>query len=122
MGYSIVMNLSYPNLDDLAEEIHATAVTKGFWDKFSEYPELHTDLLLAKLCLIDSEVAEVLESIRKSKGEREVMLEVADILIRTLDFAAGLRDIGYTNLSLQDILVEKMNFNTERPPMHGVLA
>ena len=110
------------NLDDLANQIHETAREKGFWDKFDQYPELHTDLLLAKLALIDSESAEVLEAIRKSKGEREVMLEVADILIRTLDFAAGLRDIGYTDLSLDEIMAEKMSVNVKRPNMHGVLA
>lgn len=109
-------------LDDLADAIHATAREKGFWDKFDEYPELHTDLLLVKLMLTVSECAETLESIRKSKGEREVMLEVADILIRTLDFAAGLRDIGYTDLSLDEIMAEKMSVNTSRPRMHGVLA
>ena len=77
------------NLDDLANELHATAVEKGFWDNYDVAPN---EFICTKLALIHSEVTEVLEAIRKEKGEREIMLEFADILIRTLDLYAGMNE------------------------------
>jgi NTP pyrophosphatase (non-canonical NTP hydrolase) len=124
MGYSGgVRNSSNAlvNIDALSDEIHSTAVSKGFWDR-AHNSDHQIDFLLAKLALIASEVSEVLEAIRKSKGEQAVMEEISDIVIRTLDFASGLRDIGYTDLSLQEVLLSKMGVNAERPRMHGVLA
>jgi NTP pyrophosphatase (non-canonical NTP hydrolase) len=67
-----------------------------------------------------SEVTEVMEAIRKDKGEEEITKEVADILIRTLDLYAGLVEAGYTKLSLDYALKEKTQFNKTRPEKHGV--
>ena len=70
--------------------------------------------------MIVSEVTEVMEAIRKDKGEEEITKEVADILIRTLDLYAGLVEAGYTRLSLDNSLEEKTQFNKTRPEKHGV--
>jgi len=104
-------------LDELAEQLHETAVNKGFWRD-----ELHcADIFLAKQCMmIVSEVSELMEAIRKDKGEEEIALETADILIRTLDLYAGLVASGYTTVSLDYALQEKSNINKDRPEMHGV--
>jgi NTP pyrophosphatase (non-canonical NTP hydrolase) len=102
-------------LDDLAEQLHETAKAKGFW------PEEVDDIFIAKQCMmIVSEVTELMEAIRKEKGEEEVSMETADIFIRTLDLYAGLVEAGYTTVSLDYALQEKANINKDRPQKHGV--
>ena len=101
--------------DDLAVALHKTAVEKGFW------PEKIDDIFIAKQCMmIVSEVTEVMEAVRKDKGEEEIAKEVADILIRTLDLYAGMVESGYTRVSLDQAMEEKTNFNKTRPEKHGV--
>ena len=102
-------------LDDLAEELHKTAVEKGFW------PEEIDDIFIAKQCMmIVSEVTELMEAVRKDKGEEEIAMETSDIFIRTLDLYAGLVEAGYTTVSLDYALQEKANINKDRPQKHGV--
>ena len=101
--------------DDLAIHLHEAAVEKGFW------PEDVDDIFIAKqLMMIVSEVTEAMEAIRKDKGEEEITKEFADILIRTLDLYAGIVEAGYTRLSLDQALKEKVDFNKTRPEKHGV--
>lgn len=106
----------YDNVfDNLAINLHKVAVEKGFW------PEDVDDIFIAKQCMmIVSEVTEVMEAIRKDKGEEEITKEFADILIRTLDLYAGAVEAGYTRLSLDQALREKVDFNKTRPEKHGV--
>jgi NTP pyrophosphatase (non-canonical NTP hydrolase) len=101
--------------DSLSEELHANAVDKGFW------PEDVDDIFITKqLMMIVSEAVEVMEAIRKDKGEEEIADEMADILIRTLDLYAGLVENGYTRVSLDYAVTKKTRFNSERPKKHGV--
>ena len=101
--------------DQLAIDLHRTAVEKGFW------PEDVDDIFIAKqLMMIVSEVVEVMEAVRKDKGEEEISKEFADIIIRTLDLYAGMVEAGYTRQSLDYILHEKSEFNKNRPEKHGV--
>jgi len=105
----------YNSLDDMAKEIHATAVAKGFW------PEQVDDIFITKqLMMIVSEAVEVMEAIRKDKGKQEVADEMADIIIRTLDLYQGLSDNGYVEQDLQVALNNKTSFNKSRPERHGV--
>lgn len=106
----------YDNVfDNLAINLHEVAVEKGFW------PEEVDDIFIAKQCMmIVSEVTEVMEAIRKDKGEEEITKEFADILIRTLDLYAGAVEAGYTRLSLDQALREKVDFNKTRPEKHEV--
>jgi NTP pyrophosphatase (non-canonical NTP hydrolase) len=108
----------YDNIfDNFSIELHKDAVTKGFWPEVDEVD----DIFIAKQCMmIVSEVTEVMESIRKDKGEEEITKEFADILIRTLDLYAGVVEAGYTRLSLDQALREKVEFNKTRPQKHGV--
>mgnify|MGYP003336893675 CR=1 FL=1 len=101
--------------DELAEQLHTTAVEKGFW------PEEIDDIFVAKQCMmIVSEVTELMEAIRKDKGEEEIAMETADIFIRTLDLYAGLVEAGYTKISLDYAMDTKTQFNKTRPEKHGV--
>lgn len=101
--------------DELAEKLHTTAVEKGFW------PEEIDDIFVAKQCMmIVSEVTEVMEAVRKDKGEEEIAKEFADIIIRTLDLYAGMVEAGYTKISLDYAMDTKTQFNKTRPEKHGV--
>lgn len=104
-------------LDDLSMDLHKTAVQKGFWPELEDVD----DIFIAKQCMmIVSEVTELMEAIRKDKGEEEIAMETADIFIRTLDLYAGLVEAGYTTISLDYALQEKANINKDRPERHGV--
>ena len=103
------------SLDDMAAEVHKTAVEKGFW------PEKPDDIFITKqLMMVVSEAVEVMEAIRKDKGKDEVAGEMADIIIRTLDLWQGLKDNGYVDGSLQPTFNNKTAHNTTRPERHGV--
>lgn len=105
------------DIDELAFQIHNNAVEKGFWE-----PNNGTIFYLKQIAMIHSECSEVLEAIRKEKGDGQVVEELADIIIRTLDLWAGLVRDGYTKESIAKVLVEKTDINKTRPKMHGVLA
>ncbi len=108
--------LSDYGLDALAAVLHETAIEKGFWD--GEYTN---DKMGNKLALVHSEVTEVLEAIRKSKGSEHIVEEIADIIIRTLDVYAAMRNKEEVTHSLDEILEKKINKNKERPRLHGNL-
>ena len=106
-----------PTLDTMANDVHSTAVAKGFW------PEDVDDIFVTKqLMMIVSEAVEVMEAIRKDKGRQEVADEMADIVIRTLDLWAGLKENGYVEetAELQVAFNNKTNVNKDRPQKHGV--
>ena len=102
-------------LDTLAYGLHQTAVDKGFW------PDRADDIFMAKQCMmIVSEVTETMEAIRKDKGSQEIVEELADIVIRTLDLYQGLLNNGYVSESLSDTLRKKTDYNKTRPERRGV--
>lgn len=105
------------DIEELSAVIHLNAKSKGFWDDNNGII-----FYLKQLAMIHSEVSEVLEAIRKEKGEQQIVEEFADILIRVLDLYKGMKHDGYINLKLEEVLKDKMKINTERPKMHGVLA
>jgi NTP pyrophosphatase (non-canonical NTP hydrolase) len=103
-------------LDVLSAILHETAIEKGFWDNPKNF-----DVFGNKLALVHSEVTEVLEAIRKNKGSEEIVEEMVDILIRTLDLYASMRNAGFVTHSLDEILFKKMEINKARPALHGNL-
>jgi NTP pyrophosphatase (non-canonical NTP hydrolase) len=103
-------------IDALSAVLHETAVEKGFWDG-----EITHDKIGNKLALVHSEVTEVLEAIRKNKGSKEVVEEMADIIIRLLDLYAAMRNSDMITDSLEEALENKINKNKERPRLHGNL-
>jgi NTP pyrophosphatase (non-canonical NTP hydrolase) len=96
-------------LSELASEIHTFNRRQGFYDR-----ESHANLSFAseKLLLIVSEVAEVQDALRDDNlfGEAE---ELADVLIRVLDYAA------WRGINLDHEVKLKMQKNSERPRLHG---
>lgn len=111
------------NLDEVSKEIHKNATEKGFWDYMYENAEPKADKFIfyaKQLAMIHSEATEVLEALRKDKGQDQVVEELADILIRVFDLYEGLRFSGDVTDSLHETLERKMGINKERPRMHGV--
>lgn len=109
------------NLDKLSKNLHETALEKGFWDPFHRMHKDDRFVFYSKqLAMIHSEVTEVLEALRKDKGQDKVVEELADILIRVFDLYAGMRINGDVQDSLDQTLKDKAKFNTSRPRLHGV--
>lgn len=113
------------NLDNLARSVHHNATEKGFWDYMYENVEPKADpfIFFAKqIAMIHSEATEVLEALRKQKGQQEVVEELADIIIRVVDLYQGLVMAGEAKDSLEDTITRKTIINSQRPKMHGVLG
>lgn len=92
------------HMEYLAYEIHKNAVEHGWWDKERPIPEL--------LCLIHSEVSEALEAYRNNNSE-EMAEELADIIIRVLDMAEGLK------INIINEIIRKHEINKSREYRHG---
>lgn len=107
------------NLEETAYMIHRNSKDKGFYEA-----EVDVNFLLSKLALVISEVIEVLEAIRKDKGEDEIVEELSDTFIRVLDFYEALKENGFISkdFKIEDEITKKMAKNSSRPHRHGVLA
>lgn len=106
-------------IDQLATEIHQTAVSKGFWAYRDG--EDRANQVLAKMMLIDTEVSELADAYVKMRGSEEVTKECADIMIRLLDLVKALEDYGVISHNFEDVLMEKVNYNKTRPVKHDRL-
>lgn len=123
-------------MQDRIDQIHSTAVEKGFWDFLleldvmtndgelsdTEYRELAFIFYAKQLMMLSSEVSEVMEAIRKDKGSDEIEAEFADIYIRLVDLYKGLSERGLVKRTLEEAIDLKAGVNTTRPRMHGVLG
>lgn len=117
-------------MNQLAQEIHANAKAKGFFEKPKNIGEM--------LCLIHSEVSEALEADRNNMYCTASMLgvngytsdanfiasykenvkgsfeeEMADIIIRVLDLCA------FKNIDIEQHIKAKMRYNANREKYHG---
>ena len=102
----MMMHQFLSSWNETAKEVHQNAVKKGFWDAKRNQGEI--------LALIHSEVSEALEELRKPQAEgQKVAEELADVVIRVMDYAVGYQyDVGKA-------LLDKMEKNRWRPPKHG---
>lgn len=107
------------SLDIISNRLHEAAKEKGFYDVLN-MTEFNSQA--KQLAMIHSEVSEVLEALRKSKGQYAVVEEIADILVRVFDFYGSLLAAGVVEDSLDNVLYDKVETNKARPRMHGVLG
>lgn len=108
-------------LDDFAREIHETAKEKGFWEPCKRMlPEDQFIFYCKQIAMIHSEATEVLEALRKNKGQQAVVEELADIIIRVLDLYQGLYSKLDVDDSLHEVFLSKIDTNKTRKRLHGV--
>ena len=112
-NYNLTLQLPFilPAFEQLQNTITAAMSAQGFWDSANTGE---------KIALMHSELSEMLEADRKSIEVSEhipefsgVEEELADLIIRALDFA------GYHQLRLGEAILAKMTFNLNRPFKHG---
>lgn len=99
----------------LAEQIVIWRCGHGFHTPADLTSEPARDLMLGKLMLVCSEVAEAAEAVRKNDvvNFRE---EIADAIIRLLDIG------GTTHMDIDAELAAKMEKNNQRPHKHGKMC
>jgi NTP pyrophosphatase (non-canonical NTP hydrolase) len=113
----MTLNVKTAHLNDLADECHRIAVSKGFWDGSNPVPQ--------KLCLMHSEISEALEEFRAGHPVNAIRLahpsgkpegfpiELADLLIRVLDTCAA------HGIDIANAVEMKMKYNATRPVKHN---
>lgn len=101
-------------IEKTKREIHQTAINKGWWDKPRSFGDI--------IALCHSELSEALEayrngeldvSINKDGKPEGVPVELADVIIRIMDY------FGHMNWNLELVLDMKMSYNKNRPYRHG---
>jgi NTP pyrophosphatase (non-canonical NTP hydrolase) len=109
------MTINDGYLDEICQVVHDTAVEKGFWGD-----NVTLDVIGYKLALVHSEVTEILEAIRKTKGDDKIAEEFADAIIRLCDLYKAMYDSGKFALpSLDKAVYAKAAINETRPRLHG---
>jgi NTP pyrophosphatase (non-canonical NTP hydrolase) len=98
-------------INELAADINKGNRARGFWDGERNKGEM--------IALIHSELSEALEGLRKDNTSDKLPLhtaeeeEMADAVIRILDYAAGF------GLNIGQAIASKLEYNANRPYKHG---
>lgn len=112
------MSIVERDLHVIAQTCYETSYRHGFWPMGGNRRNLPEALML-----IVSEASEALEDLRDGKLPEEIWysdgkpegfpIELADILIRTLDLMVGI------GVQPAEVLAIKMRYNLNRPFKHG---
>lgn len=93
-------------------DVHETAMEKGWWDNERDVGDL--------IALLHTEVSEAYEAVRHGNPPDDkvsdfdgLTAELADVIIRIMDMAAGL------DLRVAEALIAKIKFNKTRSYRHG---
>ena len=109
----------------IAGGIHRTCLEKGWWNDLNQVMALsgkpgETQVLLARIMLVITELAEAVENIRHNQEPDDKIpeftgleAELADAVIRMMDLAARF------NLRLPEAILAKTKFNEGRDYRHG---
>lgn len=103
-------------LDQWVQELHVSSSQAGWWNAIYDSPSQSvSDAIYAqKICLIHSEVSEMMEGLRKGLPDDHLPhrsmeeVEAADIFIRLADYC------GARGLDLAGAVVEKLAYNQQR--------
>lgn len=102
-------------LNKLANDIADWRQEKGFYTPCSLQSEKERDLMLGKLMLVVTEVAEAAEAVRHY-DMMNFIEELADTMIRLLDIC------GTVGIDIDDAIRNKMIVNKSRPKKHDKLT
>jgi len=97
-------------LNELSKAAYAQSCWNGFYD---DNIPVDVNQILVKLLLINGEVSEAVEALRKDQGSDRLHEELADVMIRLLDLA------GFVNMDVDSHVTKKMEYNKLRKYKHG---
>ena len=92
-------------LDALAAILHEAAVGKGFWEVST------SQAFSEKLGYVSGEIENIRKAIENKDRSEETVSFFVMILIRTLDLYAAMRNEGFVEHSIDDLLIRQIENN-----------